>query len=150
MKVTAQQIKSLRDKTGAGMMEVKQALEEAKGSEAKAKEILKKKGLEKAGKRADREAGEGQVFSYVHHSGKVASLVTLACETDFVAKNDVFVNLGKEIAMQVASMEPKNIKELLKQAYIRDSKQTVADLVTAVSAKFKEKIEIKEIARISL
>ncbi|MFH0943018.1 MAG: translation elongation factor Ts [Candidatus Beckwithbacteria bacterium] len=150
MNITAKQIKFLRNQTGAGMMEVKQALEEAKGNESKAKQILKNKGLKKAAKRADKEANEGQVFGYIHNGGRVASLVKILCETDFVARSDNFVQLGKEVAMQIASMEPKDVKELLKQTYIRDSQQTVADLVMAVSAKVKEKIEIKEIARISL
>ncbi|MDZ7586803.1 MAG: hypothetical protein U0946_03535 [Patescibacteria group bacterium] len=101
-------------------------------------------------KRNDKIVNEGRVFSYVHHDGGVASLVKILCETDFVAKSEEFMGLGKEISMQVASMEPKNIKTLLKQAYIRDSRQTIADLLAAVSLQVKEKIEIKEIARMNV
>lgn len=130
-------------------MEVKKALEEAQGDQAKAKMIIQKKGWERAVGRAGQSTGEGQVFSYVHHGGQVASLVKLLCETDFVAKSEEFMRLGKEISMQVASMDPKNIKDLLKQTYIRDSRQKIEDLLLSVSAKVKEKIVIKEIARIS-
>lgn len=150
MTITAKQIKGLREKTGAGIMEVKKALEEARGNEVKAKEILKKKGLEKAAKRADKATGEGQVFSYVHAGGQIGSLVALMSETDFVAKSADFQKLGRELAMQVAAMGPKNLKELLVQPHIRDVKKTVSDLILEYSAKFKEKIEVKALERFSI
>ena len=150
MKITAKQIKTLRDKTGSGIMEVKKALEEAKGVEKKAMEILKKKGVEKLKKRESQETNEGQVFSYVHAGGRVASLVKIGCETDFVADGDDFQKLGRELAMQVASMEPKNVKVLLSQTYIRDSKRKVKELVEEVAIKVKEKIVVEEIARLSV
>lgn len=149
-KVTAKQIKSLRDKLGAGIMEVKKALEEAKGDEKKATQILKKKGLEKLKKRSGKKANEGQVFTYQHAGGQLASLATVVCETDFVAKSEEFQKLGKELAMQVASMDPKDEKELLKQTYIRDPKKKVSDLVEELAIKVKEKIEIGKIARLSI
>lgn len=148
-KINLKAIKDLREETGAGIMEVKQALEAAKGNIAKAKEWLKKQGLMKAAKREDKEAAEGQVFGYVH-SGRVGALVKINCETDFVASSAEFQKLGKELALQVASMEPKNVKELLAQAYIRDTKTTIDELVKEVGAKVKEKIAVSEIARISL
>lgn len=150
MKVTAKQIKAMRDKTGAGIMEVKKALQEAKGDEKKAAELLKKSGLKKLKKRAEKETNEGQVYAYVHAGGRVAALVKVVCETDFVGRSDDFVKLCKELAMQVASMEPKNVKELMAQVYIRDSKKKIKDLVEEVAVKVKEKIEVIEIARLSL
>lgn len=137
-------IKKLRKETGAGVMEVKRALEESKGNEQKAKTWIKERGLEKAEKRAGREAGEGAIFSYIHQNGKLASLVMLGCETDFVARTEEFKVLGKELAMQVASMSPQDVVELLAQAYIRDAKKTVGDLVAEVVGKTGEKIEVKK------
>jgi len=150
MKVTAKQIKVMRDKTGAGIMEVKKALEEAKGDEKKAAMILKKSGLKKLKKRSEKETNEGQVYSYVHAGGRVGAIVKVVCETDFVARSDDFTKVCKELAMQVASMNPKNVKELLAQAYIRDSKKKVKDLVEEVAVKVKEKVEVVKIARLSL
>jgi len=150
MKVTAQQIRRLREETGAGMMAIKSALEKAKGKAAKAKEILKKQGLEKIAKRDEKQASEGQVYAYTHAGNRVAAVVKVNCETDFVANSDEFSQLVKELALQIASMEPKNIKELLKQAYIRDPKRKIQDLVDEVAAKVKEKVVVTEIARISL
>lgn len=103
-------IKKIRERTGAGMVAVKNALNEAGGDEEKAIEILRKAGQSKAAKRAEREAHEGVVVSYVHSNNRVAALVKLLCETDFVARNEEFVNLGKDIAMHVAAMDPKFIK----------------------------------------
>ncbi len=140
----------MRETTGAGVMEAKKALEAAKGNEAKAKIILVKMGLEKIAKRQDKEAAEGQIFAYAHNNGRVASLVKLLCETDFVGRSQDFQTLGKELAMQVASMEPDSVQTLLAQKYIRDSAKTINDLINAVSAKCKEKILVQQIARMSL
>lgn len=148
-KVDLKTIKTLRDETGAGIMEVKQALEATKGNLTKAKEWLKKQGASKTAKRADKEANEGQVFGYVHN-GRVGAMVKINCETDFVGNSAEFQKLGKEIAMQIASMGPKNVAELLKQSYIRDAKVKIDDLVKELGIKVKEKITISEIARISL
>ncbi|MEK7513783.1 MAG: hypothetical protein AAB430_00585 [Patescibacteria group bacterium] len=93
---------------------------------------------------------EGQVYAYIHNGGRVGAMVKVLCETDFMGRSEEFTALCKELAMQVASMKPKNVKELLKQTYIRDSKRTVKDLVVQAAAKFKEKIRVSEIARISL
>jgi elongation factor Ts len=110
MKITAEQIKDLREKTQAGFADCKNALEEAKGDMKKAEEILRKKGFEKAAKKSDRETGQGLVESYVHQTGKVGVLVSLLCETDFVARTDEFKSLAHEVAMQVAAMNPKDTK----------------------------------------
>lgn len=103
-------IKKIRNQTGAGMVAVKNALDEAKGDEAKAIEILRKLGQSKALKKADREATEGVVVSYVHSNNKVGALVKLLCETDFVARNEEFIALAKDIAMHVTALNPKFIK----------------------------------------
>ncbi len=150
MTITAEQIKSLRDKTGAGIMEVKKALEEARGDQAKAKEILKKKGLEKVAKRADKETAAGRVYAYVHNGGQVGAMIAVYSETDFVARSEEFEKLCKELCLQIASMKPENLKELLKQAYIRDPKKTVEELVQEYSAKFKEKIVVKVFERFAV
>ena len=150
MRVKMQDIKVLRDKTGAGIMEVKKALEEAKGNEKKAKEILKKQGLKKIAKRAGKQTNEGQVMAYIHNGGRVGAMVKVMCETDFVSKSDDFKNMCKELAMQVASMNPKNVKDLLAQDYIRDTSKKVKDLVDEVGARVKEKVVVEEIVRLSL
>ena len=113
MKITAEQIKTLREKTQAGFADCKNALEEAKGDMKKAEDILRKKGFEKAAKKSDRETGQGLVESYVHQTGKVGVLVSLLCETDFVARTDEFKTLAHEVAMQVAAMNPKDTAALL-------------------------------------
>lgn len=150
MTITARQIKGLREKTGAGIMEVKKALEEAKGNETRAKEILKKKGLEKTAKRADKETAVGRVYAYIHNGGQVGAMITVYSETDFVARSEEFEKLCKELCLQIASMKPKNLKELLKQAYIRDPKKTVEELIQEYSAKFKEKIVVRALERFSI
>lgn len=107
MGISVQDIQKLRQDTGVGMMEAKGALVEADGNYDKAVEILRKKGVAKAAKRADREAGEGVVTSYIHAGGRIGALVQLNCETDFVAKTDDFKNLAYEIAKQLAAMNPE-------------------------------------------
>lgn len=147
MSISADQIKKLREITQAGFSDVKMALEEAAGDIKKAEEILRKKGFEKAAKKSDRETGQGIVESYVHQTGKVGVLVSLLCETDFVARTDEFKHLAHEIAMQVAAMAPKNTEELLKQEYIRDGSKTIETLVKETIAKLGENIKIKEFLR---
>ena len=147
MNISAQQIKELREKTQAGFSDCKMALEEAKGDMKKAEEVLRKKGFEKAAKKSDRETGQGLVEAYVHQTGKVGVLVSLLCETDFVARTDEFKHLAHEVAMQVAAMNPKTVDELLKQEYIRDGSRTINDLVTEAVAKLGENIKLKEFVR---
>lgn len=146
MAITVDQIKKLRDETGAGIMDVRKALTESEGDTAKAKQWLEKKGIKRAAEKADRETGAGYVFSYVHFNGKVGSLVKMVCETDFVAKTEDFQVLGKEIAMQVASMKPENVEELLKQDYLRDSSKTIEGMIKALSGKTGENIKVDSIA----
>lgn len=147
--VSVELIKQLREKTGAGIADCRAVLEETKGDLGKAAELLKKKGLEKATKKADRETHQGKVFSYVH-GGKIGVLVSLLCETDFVAKTDEFQNLGKEICLQIASMNPKDSEELLKQEYIRDPKVTMEDMVKVAISKLGENIKIGSFSRVAV
>jgi len=150
MEISAEQVKKLREETGAGVMDVRRALMETNGDEAKAKEILKSKGEAAVAKRAERETGQGVIETYVHAGGKVGAMIYLACETDFVAKTDEFKNLAKELAMQVAAMNPTNEDELIAQDYIREPGKTVKQLITEVIAKTGENIQVKKIARFSL
>jgi elongation factor Ts len=148
--ISAKEIKKLREETGGGVMAVRQALYEADGDVEKAKKILKKKGLEKAASKADRETSAGLIETYVHPPGTSGSIVHLACETDFVARTDEFKNLAKELAMQGTAMNPANPDELLKQEYIRDPEKTVGEVVAEVSAKTGENIQVKGIKRFSV
>ncbi len=107
MEITAKMVKELRDKTGAGMMDCKQALGETKGDFDKAVNLLRQKGVAVAAKRETRCATEGIIGSYIHTGGKIGVMVELGCETDFVAKTDEFQNLAKDIAMQLAWGSPK-------------------------------------------
>ena len=107
--ITSAAVKALREKTGAGMMECKKALTEAGGNEEQAIEILRKRGMASAGKKAGRVAAEGVVGSYIHMGGKVGVLVEVNCETDFVARTDEFQSLVKDIAMHVAAAEPRYV-----------------------------------------
>ncbi|OGD86215.1 translation elongation factor Ts [Candidatus Curtissbacteria bacterium RBG_13_35_7] len=150
MKVEVGDIKKLRQKTGAGIADCRRALEEAKGDFKKASELIKNWGVEIASKKSERAVSAGRIETYIHGDGKVGAMVEVACETDFVAKNDVFKDLAHEIAMQVAAMEPKDIEELLKQEYIRDASKKIEDLVTEAVTKLGENIVIKRFIRFKL
>lgn len=142
-------IKKLRGETGAGIADCKLALSEAKGSMEKAKAILKKKGLDKASSKSDREVKAGLVEVY-SHNGKVGVLLELLCETDFVAKTAEFKNLAHELSLQIASMNPASVEELLNQEYIRDATLTIDQLVKSVVGKLGENIQIGRFERYSL
>ena len=189
-------VSKVREMTGAGIVDVKKALEEAGGDEAKAIEILRKKGIAKAAKKAaERTTKEGLVECYSHAGGKVGVIVEVLCETDFVARNEEFKALAHELALQVAATDPLYVsteaippevvekermiaKEefagsgkpaeviekiiegrikkwqsevcLMSQAHIKDEDKTVADLVTAVSAKMGEKVEVRRFCRFAI
>jgi len=143
-------VKKIRAEMGLGIMEIKAALEEANGDEKRAKEILKEKGFKKAEKRAERETHQGRVATYTHSTGKIGVMVEMLCETDFVAKNEDFVAVSRDLCLQVAAMDPKDAKELMEQEYIKDSSQKIKDLVTALNAKFGENIKIGRIARFEI
>lgn len=144
------QIKELREKTGAGVMDAKKALEEAKGNIDKAIEYIRAKGLARAEEKSEREVKSGRVYCYTHSGGTAAAMVEVACETDFVAKTEEFEALCKEIAMQIVSMNPKDIDELLAQPYIRDGSKTIEQLVKELVSKTGENMRVVRFARFKL
>jgi elongation factor Ts len=193
--VSSKDVKELRDRTGAGMMDCKKALEESGGDIDKAVEHLRKTGAAKAEKRAGRTASEGVIGHYLHHNGKIAVLVELNCETDFVARNEEFVQVARYLAEHIAaaapiavdkdsipaekveqerrifveqvkqSGKPANMIEkivdgkieayykdvaLLHQAWVREPKKTVGDLVKELAAKTGENIQVRRFVRYQL
>lgn len=150
MKTTIGQIKNLRKITAAPVMECKKALEETGGNMKRAKVWLKKKEMVRVKKKKDRTVKEGLIHGYIHVDKKVGAMVKIGCESDFVAKNKAFEKLTHEVCLQIASMKPKNVKELLVQEYIRDPQRTIADLINEAIAKFGENIKIEEIARFEI
>jgi elongation factor Ts len=165
MAISASDVKELRERTGAGMLECKQALDAAKGDKDKAIAILKEKGHAAAEKRAERETTEGVIGSYMHHNHRVATLVEVNCESDFVAKTEDFKHLVSAVAFQVAGLNPKFVSKdeipagseedpkvvaLLEQPYMRDDSKTMGDLVKETIAKTGENIRIKRFVRFEL
>ncbi len=195
MAISASDVKELRERTGAGMMECKKALEEANGAMETAIDILRAKGAAKAAKRAGKETREGAIGSYVHMGGKIGVLVEVNCETDFVARTEAFRELVKDLAMHVAAANPLAVSPedipgeiverertvfieqvrnegkpekiwdrivdgklkkfyqdnaLLEQAFVKDPDKTIAQLVTEVSAKTGERIQVRRFARFAL
>jgi elongation factor Ts len=159
-------IKALREETGAGVMDAKRALEAADGDAAKAKAILREQGIAAAAKRAERETSNGVVESYIHAGGRIGVLVEVNCETDFVANTDDFRQLARNIAMQVAAMNPQVVSAddparagiegpdeevcLMSQPFIRDSGRTIASLVQDTIAKTGENIRVRRFVRFEL
>lgn len=143
-------LKKLRNETSVSIADCRKALEEAKNNYKKALDILKKSGLEKAAKKSDRETPQGLIESYIHQNGKVGALIEVSCETDFVARTDVFKNLVHEICMQIAAMSPKGIPVLLKQEYIRDNSKTIEVLIKEAIAKLGENILVKRFQRFEI
>jgi len=172
MKITATDVKKLRDATGAGMMEAKGALDEARGNFDKAIKILKDRGAAIAAKKSERSASNGVISSYIHMGNRVGALIEVNVETDFVARDEKFVAFAKDLAMHVAGMNPKYvsaddvpraelkkqgdadayIKEvcLLAQPYVKDTSKTVEELLNEQVAKFKENIQIRRFVRFEL
>jgi elongation factor Ts len=163
--VSAAQVKELRDKTGAGIMDSKRALEESDGDIDKAEVLLNEKGLASAAKKAGRETSEGLVVSYIHTGGRVGSMIEMNCETDFVARTEDFEGLGRNLAMQVAAMSPRFVDRasvpddvddakdeelLLEQEYIRDSSMKIGDLIKDSIGKLGENIRIRRFSRFEL
>jgi elongation factor Ts len=192
MAVTAQQVKELRERTGAGMMECKRALEDAQGDAERAADLLRERGLAAAAKKAGRSADEGLVVSYIHTGGRIGVLLELNCETDFVAKTEAFQTLGKDLCMQVAAQAPRWVDReqvplevvnherevlraqaaqegkppaivermvegrlnrfyqescLLEQPFIKNSDQTVEDLIKEHIARLGEQIRVRRFTR---
>ena len=166
MEITLDQIKELREASGAGVMDCKRALEASDGDVEKAKRYLAEQGLASAAKKAHRETAQGVVESYIHAGGRIGALVEVNCETDFVARTAEFQGLARELAMQIAAMNPLVVGEneelpssadlrgdevvLLKQAYIRDGSKTVQDLINETISKTGENIQVKQFQRFEL
>jgi elongation factor Ts len=140
-------LKKLREQTGVSFSVCKKALEEANNDIDAAKKLLTKWGEKKAADKADRATSQGVIASYVHHNKKIATMVELQTETDFVANNEEFRTLAQEIAMQVATMNPENVDELVKQEYVRDPSKTIGDLIKDAVLKFGENTKVSRILR---
>jgi elongation factor Ts len=166
VEITLDQIKELREASGAGVMDCKRALEASDGDVQKAKKYLAEQGLASAAKKAHRETAQGVIESYIHAGGRIGALVEVNCETDFVARTDQFQALAREIAMQIAAMNPLVVNEdeplpdaadlrgdevvLLKQPYIRDASKTIQDLINETIGKTGENIQVKQFQRFEL
>ena len=144
-------LRQLREQTGISFSLCKKALEEGKNNLDNAKKLLKKYvGIAKAKDKLERNTTAGAIFSYVHHNKKIASLIELACETDFVSGNKEFQSLGQELAMQVASVRADTNEEFLNQEHIRDPSRKISDLIREAVLKFGENIKIKRFVRWNL
>ena len=161
MEISSTSVKELREKTGAGVMDCKKALQEADGNFDRAVVILREKGAMQLAKKLDREANQGIIDTYIHAGGRIGAMVELNCETDFVARTEDFRKLAHEIAMQVAAMAPRYVRvedaeagaegveeqTLLKQAFIRDSKLTIEQLIHEAVGKLGENIRVRRFVR---
>jgi len=164
--VTPELIKQLREATRAGVMDCKKALEASDGDIDKAKKILGEMGIATAAKKADRVTAQGLVESYIHAGGRIGVIVEVACETDFVARTPDFKNLARDIAMQVAAMNPLAVSEeeslpdsaegrvdevvLLKQPWIKDGSKDIRQLINETIGKTGENIQVKRFARFEI
>jgi len=141
MSISAEQVKELREKTGAGMMDCKRALSETKGDFEKAIEFLRKKGIASADKKAGRETKEGLISSYIHAGGKVGVLIEVNCETDFVAKTENFQQFVKDVSMHIAAVSPRWLKAEDIPAEVIAKEKEIAIAQMAASGKPKEMLE---------
>jgi len=165
VEISADRVKELREKSGAGVMDCKRALMDANGDMEKATALLREKGLSQAAKRAGREAEEGVIEAYIH-GGKIGVIVEVNCETDFVARTPDFKTLAHDVAMQIAATDPPSVGEadgaapdgaaspnelpLLQQPFIKDPKKTIADIVRETAAKNGENVVIRRFTRYEL
>lgn len=147
---TIDQIKKLRQLTNISIQECKKALEEANGDLEKAQEILKKKGAEMVEKKKERQTKEGLVGVYLHQNKKIGAMIKVSCESDFVARNEIFQELVHNLAMQVAAMDPKDVNDLLDQTYIKDIKKTIKQLIEEAVIQLGENIKVEEFYRMEI
>lgn len=165
MAVTVEDIKALRELTGAGVMDSKKALEESGGDLKEAEEFLRQQGIASAAKKASRATNQGIIESYIHSGGRIGAMIELNCETDFVARTDDFQSLANNLAMQIAAMSPTYVDEsdipegetsdasqdcLMQQPFIRDPSRTVQDMVNETVGRLGENIRIRRFKRFSL
>jgi elongation factor Ts len=142
-------VKKLRELTGAGIMDCKKALEEAEGDFDAAQSIIAEKGMLRAEKKSERKTGSGVLESYIHN-GRVGVLLELRCETDFVARTDDFKNLAHDLAMHIAAMNPENINELLAQPFIKDPSKTIEAVIKQFIGKLGENTKVERFIRYEL
>lgn len=165
MEVTVELVRTLRERTGAGVMECKNALVANQGDIEKAAETLRLEGFAQVAKRSDRVTNQGLVEAYVHTGGRVGAMVELGCETDFVARTAEFKKLAHDIAMQVAAMGPVYVDEsdieegddrpaaqvsLLRQPFIKDNSSSVGEVIQEIAAKLGENVRVLRFARLAL
>ena len=143
-------LKELRDETGLSFDRIKKALDEAGGDKACASELLRSQAGQAAERKADREVHEGLIGSYVHTNGKLGSMVALACETDFVARNDDFKSLARDLAMHASAMRPATTDEMLSQPFVKDPSVTVKEVINQAIAKLGENIKLTEVVVLGL
>jgi elongation factor Ts len=164
--VTVDDVRRLREETGAGVMDSKRALDDAEGNFDRARELLRERGVAAAAKRSDRETQQGVVESYIHGEGRIGVLVEINCETDFVARTDDFRLLARDVALQVAAMNPSALAPedvgddvpesereqaaLLTQAFVKNASQTVQQRVEETIASMGENIRVARFARFEL
>ncbi len=149
MAIDITEVKRLKELTGVGLTDAKKALEESGGDFDKALTAMRAKGLTKAAKRTEREARAGLIGTY-NHDGRIGVLVEVNCETDFVARNEIFTELVKNLAMHIAASEQTDVDELLEQPYVKNPDQTVGDYVKENAAKLGENIVVRRFARLAL
>lgn len=145
--VSIEKLKKLRSETGISLMKCKKALEEANGDLEKAKEILRKEGIEFATKKKERGTKEGIIEGYIHPNKKIGVLLDIRCETDFVAQNKEFQKLAHEICLHIAAMNPENKESLLEEPWIKDETKKIKDLISEYIAKLGENIVIERFIR---
>ena len=165
MAVTVELIRALREQTGAGVMECKQALVDSSGNMEHAAGLLRQKGFAQAAKRSGRATTEGVIEAYIHTGGRVGALVELGCETDFVARTEEFKELAHNIAMQVAAMAPAYLDQeemesddtrppgqvsLLQQPFIKDSSRSVSEVVQEMAVAVGENVKLVRFSRLAL
>ena len=165
MAISADDVKRLRSETGAGMLDTKNALDEADGDFDKAKEILRKKGVDVAANRGGRTTAEGVIYSYIHHNDRLGVLLELNCETDFVARTDDFRGLAQKIAVHIAAAAPLYVSKddipdgndddpkevaLLSQPYVQDDSLTIEDLIKETIGKTGENVRVRKFSRFEL
>ncbi|MCM0648595.1 translation elongation factor Ts [Clostridium swellfunianum] len=148
--ITAQMVKELRERTGAGMMECKKALNESNGDLDKAVEILRERGLAAAAKKSGRVAAEGLVETFVSENQRTGAIVEVNCETDFVAANEEFATLSKNIAKQASITNAKTVEELVEEKYIADNNITIKEALTALIAKLGENMTVRRFQKFSI
>lgn len=149
MSASVEDIKALREETGISMQKCKEALEKTNGNIDEARELLKEESGKAAAKKADREFGAGAIFTYTHNTKTIASMIELLCETDFVAKNEVFEELGNSIALHVTAMSSTE-ESIRTEGFIKDPETTIETMLAQASQRLGERIDIGRISRFSV